>query len=283
MFDEPPANLPMEPTAGPAPLPPLGTEPVVRPAASVPRPAPVPMPEPVAAAPIPRSSSKRQEPEDIFSDLEQDPMHADAAHATDAAGVSPHGRNLRRTALIIGGVVVAVAVLGAGGYFLYDRFIAAPAATLTPQPIVPDTDQNEGGFVPEETQEPIPEYPPTVPPTPPPEDIPPPTEVTPTEPADLDTDGDGLSDGREISVGSDVSVADSDADGLTDGSEVLEYQTNPTLSDSDVDGLTDGDEVRVWFTNPKNVDTDGDSFGDGMEVQNGFNPLGAGKLPESNP
>lgn len=47
--------------------------------------------------------------------------------------------------------------------------------------------------------------------------------------------------------------------------------------DTDGDGLTDADEER-YGTDAKNPDTDGDGYLDGAEVQNGYNPLGEGKL-----
>ena len=54
---------------------------------------------------------------------------------------------------------------------------------------------------------------------------------------------------------------DSDGDGLSDAREIFVYQTSPTLSDSDRDGLSDGSEVNTYGTDPKNADTDGDSMG----------------------
>ncbi|PLX20665.1 hypothetical protein C0584_05495 [Candidatus Parcubacteria bacterium] len=80
--------------------------------------------------------------------------------------------------------------------------------------------------------------------------------VTPSE-SNLDTDGDGLSDAREMELGTRVDNIDTDGD-----------------------GLFDREEVEVYKTNPKNADTDGDSFSDGSEVQAGYNPNGAGKLYE---
>jgi hypothetical protein len=57
--------------------------------------------------------------------------------------------------------------------------------------------------------------------------------------ANLDTDGDGLSDGYEQKLGLDPLVADTDHDGLSDGSEIARG-LNPRLLDSDNDGLADG-------------------------------------------
>jgi hypothetical protein len=58
-----------------------------------------------------------------------------------------------------------------------------------------------------------------------------------------DEDGDGLTDAREASLGSDPKVADSDADGKSDGKEVCQMKTDPTKRDTDGDGLADGAEV----------------------------------------
>ncbi|MFM2162266.1 MAG: hypothetical protein RLZZ383_1778 [Pseudomonadota bacterium] len=58
-----------------------------------------------------------------------------------------------------------------------------------------------------------------------------------------DTDGDGLSDTREATLGTNPEVADSDADGKHDGKEVCQMKTDPTKRDTDGDGLADGAEV----------------------------------------
>jgi cytoskeletal protein RodZ len=78
--------------------------------------------------------------------------------------------------------------------------------------------------------------------------------VAPITPPTDDQDKDGLSDAREVELGTDAMKADTDGDGLSDGDEVLKYRTNPLVPD-----------------------TDGDTFPDGVEVQKGYNPLGAGK------
>jgi len=48
--------------------------------------------------------------------------------------------------------------------------------------------------------------------------------------------------------------------------------------DSDGDGLTNDEENNIWATDPNNSDTDGDGYLDGEEVENGYDPLGPGKL-----
>lgn len=86
-----------------------------------------------------------------------------------------------------------------------------------------------------------------------------PVMTTGTETAvGTDTDGDGLSDVFEISIG-----------------------TDPDSTDSDRDGVEDGVEFRVLNTDPANADTDGDGFSDGEELIGGFDPLIAGgALPD---
>jgi ribosomal protein L40E len=94
-----------------------------------------------------------------------------------------------------------------------------------------------------------------------------------TDPLEVDTDGDGLKDGDEVlKYKSDPLKLDSDNDGLPDGEEVLKYGTNPTDSDSDHDGIADAAELRLG-TNPMNRDTDSDGLLDGDESRFGTNPL----------
>jgi len=71
----------------------------------------------------------------------------------------------------------------------------------------------------------------------------------------IDTDGDGLSDDDEMSLG-----------------------TSALEVDTDQDGLSDREEIKVYKTDPLNSDTDGDGYLDGSEVQAGYNPKGEGKL-----
>jgi len=92
-----------------------------------------------------------------------------------------------------------------------------------------------------------------------------------------DSDGDGLTDAFELSIGTDPASADTDGDGISDFDEVnfdADGAYNPyhptlnpggtdldaTQADTDRDGLPDGDEVR---------DLDPDTGG----VQNPFDPL----------
>jgi fibro-slime domain-containing protein len=94
---------------------------------------------------------------------------------------------------------------------------------------------------------------------------------TGTDPALADTDGDGLTDGFEVLAGTDPLAADTDRDGLSDGAETT-GGTNPLVADTDGDGIQDGAE-GVTGTNPLLDDTDADGLLDGAEGAAGTNPL----------
>lgn len=100
-----------------------------------------------------------------------------------------------------------------------------------------------------------------------------------------DTDDDGLTDYEEMfltgtdpmvydSVKKDVSDsnADSDGDGLSNKKEI-ELGTDPVFEDTDDDGLSDGEEVNTYNTNPLKADTDDDGINDGDEISMGLDPL----------
>ena len=59
-----------------------------------------------------------------------------------------------------------------------------------------------------------------------------------TADGESDTDGDGLSDAQEYTLGTDPTNIDSDDDGLSDNEEII-LGTNPLKQDSDDDGLSD--------------------------------------------
>ncbi|NMB48694.1 hypothetical protein GYA13_04640 [Candidatus Kuenenbacteria bacterium] len=59
-----------------------------------------------------------------------------------------------------------------------------------------------------------------------------------------DTDGDGLTNEEEASLGTSPDSPDTDDDGLFDREEFKIYKTDPLKSDTDGDGLTDGEEVK---------------------------------------
>jgi hypothetical protein len=102
-----------------------------------------------------------------------------------------------------------------------------------------------------------------------------------------DSDGDGLSDGREEFVlGTDPLKEDTDSDGLLDGVEsntgiwvsATDTGTDPLNEDSDTDGLLDGVETNtsIWIsttdtgTDPLNEDSDTDGLLDGVESNTGI-------------
>ncbi len=122
-----------------------------------------------------------------------------------------------------------------------------------------------------------------------------------------DTDGDGLYDAIEKTIGTDINVIDTDGDSLSDytefvvlGLDPLKKDTDengifdgdedsdgdglsnaeeemlwssPLFSDTDSDGLTDFDEYSEYKTAPINADTDHDGVNDGREIQSGSDPL----------
>lgn len=91
-----------------------------------------------------------------------------------------------------------------------------------------------------------------------------------------DTDGDGLADSIELSIGTNPNDPDSDDDGLPDG---WEYQNGldplngaDATQDPDGDGLTTLQEYSIG-TLFNDSDTDNDGLPDGWEVTYSFNPL----------
>ena len=79
-----------------------------------------------------------------------------------------------------------------------------------------------------------------------------------------------------ITVG-DGGPSDSDGDGLTDDEEAS-IGTDPLDEDTDGDGLTDADEVERG-TDPLDEDTDGDGYSDFDEVADGSSPTNANDAP----
>jgi hypothetical protein len=96
---------------------------------------------------------------------------------------------------------------------------------------------------------------------------------------EVDSDGDGLTDGLEMAVGTDPLLPDSDADDVSDSDETDFYGTDALDPDTDGDGLDDAEELLTYGTNPLLDDTDGDGVSDGEEVVAGSAPLDAASLP----
>jgi len=84
--------------------------------------------------------------------------------------------------------------------------------------------------------------------------------------APVDTDGDGLPDSVEATLGTDPALVDTDGDGVSDYDEVNR------------DG-TPGNYTPGVDTDPLNPDTDGDGLSDGVEIAHGSNPLDPGSYP----
>ena len=120
------------------------------------------------------------------------------------------------------------------------------------------------------------------------------TDPAANEPEDsidvnLDSDGDGLSNGEEQELGTDPDDSDTDNDGLSDDDEVNQHRSNPLQADTDADGLSDSDEIefgtnlleadsdfdtlsdidelQTFNTSPVNADSDGDGLNDQDELQ----------------
>ncbi|HWR98326.1 MAG TPA: hypothetical protein VN317_07865 [Candidatus Methanoperedens sp.] len=123
------------------------------------------------------------------------------------------------------------------------------------------------------------------------------------DPANADTDGDGLTDALEAAGCTSPTDADTDDDGLAEGSEDANKdgvrdaaETNPCAADTDGDGLQDGTELGLALagtdtdlavfrpdldpataTDPLGADTDGDGLLDGREDLNANGRVDAGE------
>jgi len=108
-----------------------------------------------------------------------------------------------------------------------------------------------------------------------------------------DSDGDGLGDETEETIGTDPNDPDTDGDGIADGVEVVGgNRTDPTNADTDGDGIADGVEDAnrngrkdADETDPSDDDTDGDGLADGLEDANRDGQRGEGetdpRLPDT--
>lgn len=66
---------------------------------------------------------------------------------------------------------------------------------------------------------------------------------------------------------------DSDGDGIPDDREILVFGTNPYNADSDGDGLSDWEEIYLYGTNPLNRNSNNDGWDDDEAILAGLNPL----------
>lgn len=160
--------------------------------------------------------------------------------AAGGATYKVQGPSFLRTALLFVVAIVLIAGVIGGLYWVYSSFIKGRTSSTPSEPQAPTTVVDTP--VPDTSTE---------------------TETQPDITQDdqilfgevLDTDGDGLSDEQERSMG-----------------------TDPNNWDSDSDELSDYNEVEVWKTNPLLADTDGDGYLDGSEVNNGYSPTGPGRI-----
>ncbi|NOY63798.1 MAG: hypothetical protein GXO97_00115, partial [Nitrospirae bacterium] len=81
--------------------------------------------------------------------------------------------------------------------------------------------------------------------------------------ADEDLDGDGLSNFEEFTHGTDPLNPDTDGDGIDDGTEVARG-TDPTNLDDDGDGILNAQDNCPFVVNPDQVDSDGTSYLEGL-------------------
>lgn len=125
----------------------------------------------------------------------------------------------RRKVFVWIGVVVAVAIVGVGGWFAYAQLLKPAPATNGDQPAAPEAPGDQPA---------APEAPAT----------------------DEDFDRDGLTNAEEQQLQTDPYSADTDADGLYDREEVSAWHTDPLNPDTDADSYLDGAEVANGF-NPK--------------------------------
>jgi alpha-tubulin suppressor-like RCC1 family protein len=79
-----------------------------------------------------------------------------------------------------------------------------------------------------------------------------------------DLDGDGLTNGREMVLGTDALNADTNGDGVRDGAE-LGMGEDPSSQDPDGDGLSTPTEMALG-TDPLRADSDGDGVVDGQDA-----------------
>jgi len=97
-----------------------------------------------------------------------------------------------------------------------------------------------------------------------------------TDPANPDTDGDGVTDGEEVNGTDDVSTPYVPT-GTSDPLDPCDPLPTSLACDQDNDGVTNGDEATNG-TDPTNPDTDGDGVTDGEEVF-GVNDPGTPYVP----
>ncbi|MFZ5364856.1 MAG: hypothetical protein ACOZBH_01495 [Patescibacteria group bacterium] len=193
------------------------------------------------------------QPVDIFADIEPAASAAPSPNSS-AIGAAPApsgdqpitmkaaaGPSAGKKAAVVILMIVFIAIIAGVGYFIYTRYIAAPAPA-SPSPIVPESPAAP-------TIEPEITTPAVLPLATTEQAATTETELTPTA---VDTDNDRLTDSEERTLGTDIEAIDTDNDGLTDYEEVKIYKTDPLDPDSDDDGYKDGEEVAGGY-DPNNA------------------------------
>ncbi|MBI5222514.1 MAG: hypothetical protein HY980_03390, partial [Candidatus Magasanikbacteria bacterium] len=147
-------------------------------------------------------------------------------------------------------ILVVVAILGGGGWWIYNSFIKtdnslnlgteseAPLIKTEEAVVAPDEEEPlatggeeeavSPGFEPSEAAVDVLDE-----------------QVLFGEP--VDKDGDNLDDLKEAELGTDPANWDTDNDGLGDGDEILIWQTDPLNPDTDGDSYLDGAEVKNGY------------------------------------
>ncbi len=258
------SDAPASPTPPPTP-----TRPVAPPISVMERPAPA---SPVPATPLAA--------DDMFLGLDQSPKQPVRPMALGELPQRSSSSAPKYILLFVGAVVV----LGGLGFLFWEFAIRRPAAkraanvpqSASPvvQPLVPPPSPSAPApAVTEPISNVIPD--PTLPsqgsndvPAPLPTPI-----VTPPPGTNIPFPEQGSPLPQEPAP---TTTVDSDEDGLSDQRE-LELGTDPRNKDTDTDELSDADEVLKYGTNPLDRDTDKDGFIDGKEVQNSYNPRGSDK------
>lgn len=226
---------------------------------NLPVPPVAPAPTPSSQPPVPPTASMPQPPADMFAGLDAGlgspiPPVGSAPVQPVTPGMDPEPAGGNRKYFVVGFLVLLLIGIIVGGYFAYAKF--SSMVNKDEEPAAAETSTETGK----------------------------PEAATGTKPA-VETSDSPVS----TTTGSVV-----DAASATPTSSPLAGETATTTAatstvdnavdktkDSDSDGLSDYEEVNFYKSNPAVADTDGDGFADGAEVKNGFNPLGAGKMIDS--
>jgi len=89
------------------------------------------------------------------------------------------------------------------------------------------------------------------------------------------------SEGFAESIFNFMAYKDTDGDGISDGRERFVIGSDPELADTDSDGIKDYDEVYTYGTSFSKADTDGDGFDDIFEINTKYDPLNQESTPEA--